>query len=348
MFPPHLPPQSSSIVNHKRWQRIKILIGMTAFCVFVGMSGAAIMIGWIWPNYGAEDMWVSLYSRPAISKVQLDNRIRDEISTRLVSVYKTTSNLSGINYLKQPLGSAVMVGSDGWAAIYLPDYDGDFKNMSALAPNGQVYQFENGLLDKYSGIVYLKIKGGQFEVVNFSNSIAENDDVFAYNNNNWDHAFVKYPVTGNYGLPHLDSAPYLAYSLDTNFQPGSVIVDAQGQVAGLVKKDSTLVPSMYITRVLAKVLSQQIISYPSLGVEGWYSSEQPIVVQKAGVQGFGVTKVLSSTSTIKKGDIILTINGRVVDPVNLWYTVSNGGTVRLQILRAGKTITLDTKIIILN
>ncbi|MFA5061977.1 MAG: hypothetical protein WC526_02440 [Patescibacteria group bacterium] len=344
MFPPHLPPKSSSISSHKRWQRIKMLLGMVALCVFVGLCGAAIMVGWIWPNYGAGDIWISSYTRPAISSIQLDTRIRDEISLRIVAVYKSEASLSGINYLRQPLGSAVMVGSDGWAAMYLPDYDGNFKGMSVLTQNGQVYQFENGLLDKYSGVVYLKIKGGQFEVVNFSSSISANDEVFAFNNNNWNPAYVKYGITGDYGLPHLDSAPYLTYLLDTNFQAGSIIIDAQGRVAGFIRKDSTLLPSSYITRVLARVLSQQLVSYPSLGVEGWYSDEQPIVVGSASVKGFGVTRVLSAESVLKKGDIILTINGRVADPANLWYTVSNNSTARLQVSRAGKTINLETKI----
>jgi len=65
-----------------------------------------------------------------------------------------------------------MVGSDGWTAIYLPSYDGDFKSMSALAQTDKCINLENGLLDKYSGVVYLKIKGGQFEVVYFSSSIS--------------------------------------------------------------------------------------------------------------------------------------------------------------------------------
>jgi len=48
------------------------------------MSGAAIMVGWIWPNYGAGDIGISSYTHPATAKVQLDARIRDAISCALL------------------------------------------------------------------------------------------------------------------------------------------------------------------------------------------------------------------------------------------------------------------------
>lgn len=343
MFPPHLPPQSCNIASHRRWQRLKFVFAFTIFGLIVGMSGASMMLGWIWPRFADGDTWINSYNRPALSRIQLEDRVRQEISSRIVSVYQGESNLNGVNYLKQKIGDAIVVSSDGWIAMYKPDFDGNFKSLAILAQDNSVYQLENALQDRYSDVLYLKIKGGQFEVVNFSDALSISDDVFIYNNSYWERTLPQYAVFGASSIPHLDTAPIQFYHLDTKFRSGNVAINNQGRVVGLMKNDGSLLPSIYITRILPQVLSNQVIIYPSLGVDGWFSEEAPIVVDKNSIAGFAVTKVWSANNKLRKGDVITEINGRVVTADNLWYIITSNSTLRLKIIRADKVLELETK-----
>jgi S1-C subfamily serine protease len=96
---------------------------------------------------------------------------------------------------------------------------------------------------------------------------------------------------------------------------------------------------------LPKVLSQQPLSYPSLGVDGWFGDEQTIISEKIKVQGFMVTNVWSASSVLRRGDVLLEVNGRIVTPDNLWYTINNNQTVKVKILRATKVVELETKVV---
>ena len=87
--------------------------------------------------------------------------------------------------------------------------------------------------------------------------------------------------------------------------------------------------------------------YASLGIEGWFSTEQPLIIKNESINGFYINKVLTTNNLLRAGDIVLQVNGVVVDQTNLWYTIYNtpvGDTVKLQILRGGKEMVIDAKI----
>ncbi len=342
MLPPHLPPKSSNLEVHRLWQRLKILLIIVVFSVIAGMSGASMMLGWIWPRFADGDTWITSYSRPGLTRVQLENRIQEEISSRIVNVYKGSAVIGAVNTLNKKIGDGIMLSSDGWFAMYQPNFDGNYKSLAVLTANGQVQQPESAQLDKYSGILYLKIKDQQFKVVGFTDENSSLDDIFVFQDSNWYHSSALYPSL-KYQIPHLDSAPILSYTLNSSFNVGEVVINNQGRVAGFVTEKNLLLPSFYITRILPKVLSQQALSYPSLGVDGWFSEEQAIVFEKRKVPGFAVTNVWSASNPLRRGDVIQEINGRVVSVDNLWYIISSGQTFNVKILRAGKILDLVVK-----
>ena len=350
MHPPHLPPKTSNIEIHRLWQRLKILLAIVVFSVIAGMSGASMMLGWIWPRFAESDTWITSYANPGLSRAQLEDRIREEVSSRIVVVHKGLVSLNlpagqvgGANYLNKKIGDGIMLSSDGWFALYQPNYDGSYKNMYVVTSDGKVWQPEKALWDKYSGILYVKIPDGQFKVVGFNDENSSLDDIFIFHNSYWYHGSVLYPSL-NYQIPHLDSAPALSYSLNGSFNIGEVAITNQGRVAGFITEKNLLLPSFYITRVLSKVLSQQALSYPSLGVDGWFSEEQTIVSEKAKVQGFLVANVWSASSPLRRGDVLLEINGRIVTTDNLWYTINNNETVNAKVLRGNKILELVVKV----
>jgi hypothetical protein len=350
MTPPHLPPKTSNLENHRVWQRLKFLLATAVFSLIVGASGASIMVGWIWPRFAEGDTWIASYTRPALSRAQLENRVREEVGSRVMAVHKGSAQVGDVNYFNKKIGDGIMLSSDGWLALYQPHYDGTYKNMYVAAQDGSVYQVQNALWDKYSGVLYIKIQNEQFKVAGFADENDALDELFVWQDNNWYHSTVLYP-TFNYKIPHVDTAPTQLYSVSNPFNAGDIAINNQGRVIGFIAENNLLLPSTYITRVLSKVLSQQNLSYPSLGVEGWFSQEQTIFASvqnqtKAGeqVQGFLVTSVWSSPSLIRKGDVILKINGRIVFSENLWYIINDNENVNLTVLRNGKEIELNVKI----
>jgi len=350
MNPPHLPPKTSNLESHRVWQRLKLLLGITIFSLIVGASGASIMVGWIWPKFAEGDMWIASYTRQGISRAQLESRVREEVSERVVSIYRGSLSINTANYFNKKIGDGIMLSSDGWIALYQPQYDGNFKNIYVTEKSGNVYQPENAIWDKYSGLLYLKIANEQFKVFGFEDEKYNPDEVFIWQNNDWYRTQILYPVF-NYKIPHLDTAPIRSYSFEGSFGAGDVVINNQGRSVGFVTADNTVLPSYYITRFLTKILSGQTVLYPSLGVEGWFSEEQPIFVTneedgKIGkkVQGFLVSNSISPSNLLRKGDIILKINGEIVAHDNLWYTISDKESVRVVVLRNQKELNLTVKV----
>lgn len=320
---------------------MKILGIVVVFGILAGMSGSAMMLGWIWPSV-EPSAWVSQYTRPGFSKDQLEDRVASEAVSKILSVHRGTIGSGAVNSLSKKIGDALVIGSDGWLALYFPSYAGDFKNLNALSSSGTVFQPVSAVFDKYTGILYLKLDSGQFKIFGFGNDLANLDDVFVYQDY-WRHAVVVNREYSAISMPHLDASPILAFELDQQFAPGSIAINNQGRIVGLISGRGLLLPSAYITNVMPQVLSKKTISYLSLAVEGWFSDEQPIIRQDEKIGGFMVAKVLNQGNLIKKGDVILEIEGRVVTPENLWYNILNNKTFKTKVLRNGKEIELELK-----
>ena len=324
---------------------MKVLLAASVLGLVAGISGASVMLGWIWPGYGGGDIWFGSYYRPGINRAQMEERIREDMESRVVTVYRGSPATRGVSYLRPEnrIGEAIIISSDGWIAVYFPSFDGKFSSLSALSRDGQLYGFEKGLIDPYTGIAYLKVQGAQFRVVSFNEDIKPNDSVSVFENGLWRPRSISGAVLGTYGAAHLDSAPMLAYSIDGGVSPSTVVVNTEGRIMGVTKGRNLMIPSEYITRVLPSVLGQGKIAYRTLGVEGWFSAEQPILVNRQKIEGFFINKVRDPKSLLRKDDIITHINGRVVDAAGLWYTNSEE-KARLQILRQGRVVEAEARI----
>lgn len=352
-LPPHLPAPMCNMESHQKWQRLKILLAATGIGLLAGLSGASMMLGWIWPRYGEGDTWAVSQNFSTLSKAQMDKRVSQEVVDRVFDIYSNATAFGSGSYLREQdlLGEAVAISSDGWLAMYFPSYSGSYKNWQILSSEKVVYNPEKALFDRYTGMIYVKISskqqtsGLQFKVASFSGDIHSFDAVFVYQNKNWNRSFVNFPVVDG-GATHLDTAPAIFYSLDLTATVGSLVVNDQGRVVGFVNKNGLLLPNGYITSVMAGILGQQKITYPSLGVEGWFSLEQPIVINGEAVSGFAVNKVWGKSSPLKKGDVILEINGKditkeIESGSPLWY---NNQAAKLKVLRSGKTLELESPI----
>ena len=103
MIFPHLPPKSSNVEAHRLWNRLKILLVIVVFSLLAGLSGASIMLGWIWPKFAEGDTWITSYTRPGLSRAQLEDRVREELSSRILGVYRGMGSINGANYLNKKI-----------------------------------------------------------------------------------------------------------------------------------------------------------------------------------------------------------------------------------------------------
>ena len=342
--PPHLPPPSCSIEEHHKWQRIKVLLVAVVFGLLAGISGASMLVGWVWPGFGGGDSWILSSGVTNTSRDLLDVRTRVEIEDRVASVYRDISGTAGINYLSpdKKIGEAIFVSSDGWLTLYHPTYNGDFKNWRVLLNGGHSYVVQKVLKDTNSNLVYIKINadqsGAQFKVVNFGDESKLLEDVYVYSHNSWYHTWITNKVSQSFRSPHLDSAPSTAIELNESFDEGDLVIGAQGKIVGLVSSGHYVLPGQYIANVLPGILGAQKVTYRTLGVFGWFSQQQPIIVKNELTSGFAVARVFLDKSKLKAGDIILEVNGQIADSENLWYNIISNQNLKLKVLRKGKII----------
>lgn len=357
-IPPHLPPPVCNVEHYHKWQRIKLLAAAAFFGVVAGLSGAAMMIGWVWPGFGGGNNWIT--SQSVIKdRSQLSDSLRHEIEEKIATVYSQENTAGAVGFLavKNRIGQAVVVTSDGWMVMQKPSQL-NFKTWRLLFSDGSVYGVTKVFADNRSEILLLKVgalPGGkslsnvQFKVTSFAPKVKVNDDDFIFSNNRWQWAYIQEAVAKNLVLPHLDTAPTDTFLTSGSFVPGSLSFNNDGQLQGVVRSDGLLLPSFYIDLLSNRFLAaQEQFKYSSLGVEGWFSTEQPLLIKDQAVVGFYVNRILATDNLLRVGDIVRKINGQIVDQTNLWYTVYNtpiGDMVKLQILRGEKELNVDVKIV---
>lgn len=353
MHPPHLPNPTCNIKNHERWINIKSLIVVTLFGLAAGITGAAVMLGWIWPNFGGGDTWVVSQNNIDLGRGQLDALVGKESNERVYNVYTDMAHLDTFAYLseKNKLTEAVAVSSDGWLAMYVPKSEKamSYKKWRIAGYNGTVYKIDKFLFDERARLAYAKVsllamaeKNAsltQFKVTGFGDSLAPFDDIFAHEQDGWRYGRVGYVEYGVFGEDHLDSGPNRAYVLEGDFSVGSAVINNRGRLVGFVMDNKMLLSGSALTRILPEVLSREKIVYPTLGVNGWFGFERGAQADGEAMNGFVVERVLSKKTPLRRGDIVTEINGQVVSDEGLWYNIADQ-EVKLTVRRAGKILEL--------
>ncbi len=320
-----------------------------------GAVGALMVIGWVWPTLGEGDSWIIARSTIIPRSRSIEVSISKTTDT-VFTLYQKSSRSGLVTYLSESdkLSSAVMAVSEGWVVAYVPNYSGNFKDWRLIGSHGGVYTVTRVLFDDSVGMVYAKITAliatsvspEQFKVATFNEVPSVYGDLYVYQDGAW---FSTAYVDRAYEAVkdgHAETLFTGRYILQNSFKTGSLVADSQGRVVGFVENGTAVVPTIAIGRVLSGIEAKTKLTATGLGVQGWFSEEQPIVVSGVRRSGYLVAKVINKKSALKKGDIIVLVNGRSMEPDNLWYT--NGDTsVRLQIWRDGKTVEIDAPVVTL-
>jgi len=223
-------------------------------------------------------------------------------------------------------------------------------NWKVVLEDGLVYEIEKAVKDDYSDLLYVRLsalaeKEKQFKVVSFSDKdINSGDEVYVFQNGNWNISNVKFSVLPKKVDSHLDTSPVLKYLLTDKFDSGSVVINKQGRIVGIIDNGFNLLPYKTITRVMPFVLSESKIEYPSLEIKGFFSEEMPIKTDDGLVSAFMITKVLDAQSLLRAGDVITEIDGQKISLNTYYQTISSRENLLVKVLRRGKIIELEVEV----
>lgn len=349
--PPHLPPKSSNLKMRQLSQNLRVIFLSTVLGVLAGITGASIVLGWIWPYVGEGDTWASSKIKSSFSIKQLEDHTQKEMEERMVKIYRKSSIFYGTTYLDNVdyVGEGVVVGTDGWVVFYTNTQFSDYTNWQILDKKGNLYKVNEIYKDPYSSLVYFHInfknQESQFKVATFFNDkINSGEDVYVFSDGSWHHSFVKYPLYVKSVNPHLDTKYLFRFSLAFEFKTGEIVISKQGRFLGFVDSQNLLMPFNLVSKTLPKALSRNQITYPSLGVEGKFSSETPIVLKDNLQDGFLVMRILKNKTSLRLGDVVLKINGAQINSEDLWSQLVGLEKATLTVLRSGEIVEFETLI----
>lgn len=353
-FPPHLPPPEASVSQHRQWQRIKYILFIVFFGFISGVCGAAVLLSWIWPYLVGQNLDLG-QSNNNFRRLTLDSRAAHDANDRLATIFRradiigSTAVLNNLNRL----GYGLVVSSDGWLAAGNNSWPSNFNSWQVLFADGSIKPVVKLIYDQQANLAYLKVgdragkpndAGTPLKAATFYDQNTPLEDVFIWQEGNWRHAAVLEQSYNKASSAHLDSAPTKKYLVEGMFSVGLPVVDIQGRFAGFMTSANEFAPAENITRFLPAVLSRGVIEYPSLGVDGWYNEETPILINGSRQSGFIVTRVWLN-SVLKRGDVINEVNGQAVSASNWWYAINGNQQVNLKVTRGGKTLDLTSKVI---
>ena len=345
MYPPHLPPPTCNVEQHRQWRRLKYIGVATFFGLLAGVTGAAVAVAFIWPY---SDVTTAIVSR--IPRFETSAKLNEETARLLAGtifeVYEKSVMIGAVQYVapQDRLGSAVVGVSAGWLVASVPDFDGSFKDWRVLSETGNLFQVERVLPDHDMGLLYIKIKPlrpeagsqEQLKVVQFASTVASPSLAFVRESGGWMPANVLGVAAGDVLVGHSDLTTALRIILGGRFRDGSVVVSSDGTVLGFVEDSNRVVPALGAVSMLTGIEDRKSLSYPSIGVEGWFNEEWPILIDSERVDGFFVNRVVGKTP-LKRGDILSQVNGRPVTFQN-WWSLRNEREITVEVLRQRQTI----------
>jgi len=341
-IPPHLPKPMSNIKTHQLRERLKIISLAALISLLSGLAGASVLFGWLLPNGYGNNIFISSQNKTDTNQ-PLEDLVQKELMEKIYNVYTKISKNGGIEYAenKDWLGQAISISSDGWLVMYVTK---DLSNLDIYLINTKNISEKvvQKVFDKQTGFLFIKIEPvNKPKPVGIKNDVATDDPIYLFDNENWVENYVNKKLISDLGS-HLDIAPINKYLAKNKLLTNYPVFDGQGNLVGFAISDEKIIPSKYLSRIISNFLSNKIITYNSLGVNGFFLTEKNIINTNNLNNAFIIESIHSfQQNKLRVGDIITEINKSVVNEDSLWYNISNKTSVNITLLRNGKTVQVD-------
>ncbi len=353
-FPPHLPSPSSSL----RWRRLKerslVVVAFSLCGLVAGVAGTALVLGW-----GLKDFTVfnPLTTAPDLSarEVVLDDSVRHQVESQLYTLYRASTAFGGGVFLNTHDTTAVgvLINADNWLVAYAPGQSALAHSWQVLGPDEQMYRIDKVIADRLTNLLYLHIVSINNSVntgrelpraASFAPVMSAGDPLFVNDNRVWLTTRLQVISTAAVVTPHLDGLPATSYNINISASPGSVVVGNDGRFVGFVINGNKVFPLSRFADSIPSIVQSGRATYASLGAEGWWSEEQPIVVSSTRVYGFMVNRIVDKNSKLRRGDIIREINGQSATSDNLIKALLETNA-RLRVWRNGAMVELTSPVV---
>lgn len=339
-IPPHLPPKPTEIYFNNK---IHFLLWIFLILILSSLTGLAVSlstIAWIAPPIVQNQTYFLGSNNRGVEEI--DPVIVQQLNQRVVSIYDTRRKIGGSFYSSTAfLGSAIMVSSDGWGAVYMPNYiKGVEKYWDVFDYQGTAYKVKNTIFDADEEVLYLKLEGEGFRVASFVDldKISGFDNILILNKEGIKVAQLgeKEEVSdGSFNI----ADPQYRFLAKNNQTQGSLLFDTKGGYLG-TQGQTGLIEGWQIEREVSSLLSEVKLKTNYLDVEGYFVEGYFEDNKWKKASGFYIVKLRSALQTEPRlaiGDVILKIGDQSVDKFGLAKQVllaKNGE--KITILRRGE------------
>lgn len=260
--------------------------------------------------------------------------------------------------------------SDGWILTVnqaLFDEKNNPRKLKAVV-NGREYAVVESFADSYSGAALVKINAANLPVTDISEIVPNIDSkIFAVN---YFKGIEKVDFVDFDDLPEVSASETVKSSEQisdvillsgqfANIPTGSMLLDSQGKLIGLISKRGAVgfgIPTTAFTNVIGLATKNKKFVRPVLGITYFDASRLPGSL-KGLVRGAIINSVLGKNLNLKTvksadglltGDVIMAINNEEVSPrrglSDMVVEYAPGTTIVLNVWRAGKEIKVNVKL----
>lgn len=313
-IPPHLPNPACSIVNHNRFMRLKLFIISIVAGLSAGLVGAMVMINAWYPTANTTVVVPNRNTTPS-----LDSSVVRDWRPRLITIYDESKTVSKEYYLNTArVATAVVVNAGGWAVLPLTKINKT--NFVGLDYQGQTLRIEEVVTDENLSLTFIKLSGADFRATaSFAErSVLQTGRVLWGFNTDWQ----PYRLGQTYHNPRaVQNGLVVSVAIDPVLYPiedfGSenrVLITDRGEFVGFTNSARIVTPVWMVGQVLPRLASGQKPALLSFNWQGTFVEARRS--EQGSVDGFLVTDSVPA-SVVKKGDVVITIDGQKVTPENL-------------------------------
>ncbi len=348
-YPPHLPARACRVDTYYRLRSLK----WTLFLIFVafvsGTSAALSVVAWLAPTFIQSDsFYPTTRETHLLATNKPDQSFQHQVGQKILRVYDKNKKINKNFYNQDSLiFSAGILSSDGWAVAYYPSYKvGLEKNWEAVDSQGLYYSVEKTVYDSVAELLYLKVDGQGFRLNSFADwsDLSIGNSYWAFGRDDWQEILLADLIFANTNKAYLIWRPQYFYSVWQDLASGTLLFDGKGALVGVVDKDKLLRPAWLMEGRVNSLLELGQISYYGLSWRGYMVAGVELDNKWKKLSGFYVTEADSfvTTSTVGVGDVILKINGLLVDEKFLAAQLYSAPDVfNVSIWRAGEEMDIE-------
>ncbi|MBU0660941.1 hypothetical protein KKG22_02050 [Patescibacteria group bacterium] len=357
-FPPHLPPKACHIRLRRTYESLPWVFMVVILAIVSGFAATMVAIAWVVPNPSMmyQPFISSNYTHVTEETPQLDSFVQQQVAQRMVQIFDTREKLSGGYYTKNALlGHAIVLSNEGWATVMIPQYTrGMEQYMEVVDHQGHIASVETVIQDPMSDVLYIQLRGEGFRGdVHFPDW-----EEITPGNILWSVVDTETPITIGSSVPMVDqhtivlSQETQALELDAGKEIDALInqplVTDRGAFVGFMREDGTLLPSWYMATQLASLFDQGVIAYSGIPLKGQVVSYmQTEEGSQTAIEGFYISFVpyQLAKSTLRIGDVILTVQGRPFHAQTIAKDILTSGTstITFQVLRGSEVLDIEVE-----